>query len=169
MTDKKDPLAGLKAATETLTKETSKEEAKAIIKNALVFMLDLSPLDLDAAIDYLKGRCTLDRSYWSTLKKAVKECKDNKQRPRVQLGQLEEVRRLHPAIDFKDGHMTLGFRVDLKDGEGILLLISDGQTLRDEVLYLPTPGKHTPDEGVELTGKNYVLNGKGTPPMLQDV
>jgi hypothetical protein len=164
-----DPLAGLKAATEGLSKKTPKEEAKAIIKNALVFLLDLSPLELEEAFDYLKGLCTLPNSYWSALKKEVRARKDSKQKQKVQLSQLEEVRRLHPAIDFKDGHMTLGLRVDLKDGEGILLLVSDGQTVKSEILYAPVQGQAPIDNGIELAGNNYVLSGKGTPPILQDI
>ena len=152
MTPKQDPLAGLRAATEALTRETPKEEAKAIVKNALVFLLDLSPLELEEALDYLKGRCTLDKSFWSALKKEVKQRKDTKHRQKVQLGQLEEVRRLHPAIDFKDGHVTLGFRVDLKDGEGILLIISDGEKVNSEILYAPIQGQAPSDNGLELAG-----------------
>jgi hypothetical protein len=169
MTENKDPLAGLKAFTEQLSKKTPKGEAKSIIRNALVYLLDLSPLELEDAIDHLKGRSTLDKSYWTALKKEVRQRKATRQHQKVQLGQLEEVRRLHPAIDFQAGHMTLGFRVDLKDGEGVLLLISEGKTVKAEVLNSPSPGQSPPDEDVELAGENYVLNGKGTPPMLQDV
>jgi hypothetical protein len=169
MTDNQDPLAGLKAFTEKLTRKTPKEEARAIIKNALVFLLDLSPFELEEALEYLKGRSTLENPWWSALKKEVKQRKDARVRQKVQLGELEEVRRLHPAVDFQAGHMTLGFRVDLKNGEGILLLISAGETVKAEILYSPTPGQPPPEEGVELAGQNYVLSGKGTPPMLQDV
>jgi hypothetical protein len=160
VTDNKDPLAGLKAATEHLSKDTPEEEAMGIIKSALVFLLDLSPLDLERAIGYLKGRCALDNSYFSALKKEIKQAKAKTKRQKAQLGDLEEVRRLHPAIDFHEDFISVGFRVDLPDNDtGLLLLISDGEGVRDEV---------NPDT-VEIAGRVYQIIRNTAPPILQDV
>ena len=75
------------------------------------------------------------------------------------LTDLEDVRRLHPAIDFKDDFMTIGFRVDLPDNNtGLLLVISDGEGVRVEV----TP------ETVEMDGQTYQVK-PGAPAFLREV
>jgi hypothetical protein len=161
MTKNQDPLAGLKAVTEHLNKNTPEADAKATIKASLVLLLDLSPLDLEEGIDYLKARCKLPVSWWSALKKDVREKrkKAQNQNTKAKFGELEEVNRVHPAIDFQDEFMAIGFRVDLPDNvTGLLMVISDGESVRVEV------GPET----VEMRGRAYQVK-QGAPPYLREV
>ena len=116
MTETTATLAGLRAATEHLTKDTPEDQAKDLLRSLKTLLVDLSPTQLEDAIGYLKAQCSLSKTWLTALKKEIKDLhKAPKQAQRVQMGNLEEVYRLHPAIDFRGGHMTLGFRVDLKD------------------------------------------------------
>lgn len=162
MTDK-DPLAGLKAATEHLTKDTPKEDAMAIIKGSMVLLFNLSPLELEEAIDYLKKRCKLPVSWWAALKKEVKKKRSqakNNTKAQAEFGELEEVNRVHPAVDFPGGGqaMVVGFRVDLPENEtGLLFIVSDDRGVRAEI---------NPDL-LEINNTTFQV-GKGTPAWLKD-
>jgi hypothetical protein len=83
--------------------------------------------------------------------------------PAPDLGELEDIRRCHPAMDFLGGispqAMTYGFRVPLPDGkEGVLLVISDGRSVQAEVNV----------ELLKMEGVDYQISG-GCPPLLEDV
>jgi hypothetical protein len=71
MTDQ-DPLAGLKAATEHLSKDTPDDEAKRIIKAALPLLVDLLPTDLEDAISYLEELCCLPKKWMKAYQREVK-------------------------------------------------------------------------------------------------
>jgi len=72
---------------------------------------------------------------------------------------LEDVHRLHPAIDFHGDSMSIGFRVDLPDNEsGLLLVIYDGEGIKAEVA----------PETVTLGEQVYQVKS-GAPPFLRDV
>ncbi|MBW1992407.1 MAG: hypothetical protein JRI59_09895 [Deltaproteobacteria bacterium] len=131
--------------------------------SALVLHLArLSHLEAAALLEALKERLKLRAADLAELKadlRAARKKREGKDKaPALAVADLAEIRRLHPAVDFPDGHMTLGFRVDLPDGgEGLLLIISDGQGVQAMV----NP------EAVDIGGRTWAV-GRGTPPWLQD-
>jgi hypothetical protein len=79
MTENKDPLAGLKAATEHLTKETPEEDAKGILLNAKVLLLDLPPTSLLDALNFLRSKGSVSDEWWEFYKDEIKEDRKKKQ------------------------------------------------------------------------------------------
>lgn len=79
MTPNQDPLAGLKAATEHLSKDTPEETTKSILRNAKVLLLDLSPTNLLDAFNYLHGKCSVSSEWWGSYKDEIKEDRKKKQ------------------------------------------------------------------------------------------
>ena len=92
--------------------------------------------------------------------KAARRAKSNQDGGQATaLADLEDVRRLHPAIDFYPNFMSIGFRVDLPGNDvGLLLVISDGQGVKVEVA----------PETIEMAGQVYQVKS-GAPPYLRDV
>jgi DNA primase len=75
------------------------------------------------------------------------------------LQSLQTVPRIHPAIDFHEGFMTLGFRVDQdEDGDCLLLILSDSH----QVKALVNP------EEIECGGRTYRVR-RGTPAFINGV
>ncbi len=115
MTEK---LHALYAVLDSLQKNIPEEEAKALLRQCLPLFLDLSPTEVEDALEWLKDRTSLSTSwlkaYQQEIKKASQKAKATAQGSKVSpsLDNLVAVRRLHSAQDFPDGTaMTLGFRV----------------------------------------------------------
>ncbi|MFH1103238.1 MAG: hypothetical protein V1714_05675 [Pseudomonadota bacterium] len=113
----------------------------------------LDALTLEGALDYLKEKLKLKNP---ALKAIRAELKNGMGAASIET--LEPDDRLHPAIDFQHGMMTLGFRVYTGQGDGLVLIVSDGE--RAEAL-LDT-------ETVEIAGRSYRVNGIGAPARLGD-
>ena len=129
----------------------------------------MAHLEVGAILAGLKDRLNLRAKDLNSLTadvKAARKAGEKKSKGDVQamaLGELEDVRRCHPATDFLGGPvpqaMTFGFRVPTPDGkEGLLLVLSDGRGVRAEI----NP------ESVKLEDVDYQITG-GCPPLLEDV
>lgn len=129
----------------------------------------LAKLDhVEAALllEAMRGRLKLRAKDLADLERDIKaarkalESKGKRERQAPELEDIEEARRLHPAVDFANDHMTIGFRIPLKDGEeGLLLLISDGQGVWVEI---------NPD-CVDLGGQTYTVTDWRSVSRLEDV
>jgi hypothetical protein len=142
------------------------EKLKALTPPSVI-LSKLSHLE-EAAIleelrEYLKLRAADLAGLKADVRKVRKEReskakKDNSTSPT--LDDLADVHRLHPAIDFSPDFMNIGFRVDLPENDtGLVILISDGQGVRDEV---------NPDT-LEIGGRVYQIIRNTAPTLLQDV
>jgi hypothetical protein len=95
-----------------------------------------------------------------TARKSLKTKEKKNKGPAPEVKDLEEVFRLHPAIDFLGDAMSIGFRMDLPENDsGQLLLISDGQSVRAEV---------NPDV-IEIGNRVHQVTRNIAPPFLNDV
>jgi hypothetical protein len=129
----------------------------------------MAHLEVGAILEELKDRLNLRAKDLNSLTADVKaarkslEKKSKQDVPAMALGELEDVRRCHPATDFLGGPvpqaMTFGFRVPTPDGkEGLLLVFPDGRGVKAEI----NP------ESVKLEDVDYQITG-GCPPLLEDV
>jgi hypothetical protein len=135
-----------------------------VLPNLVPTLARLGNTQERAVLESLKDRLKLRAADLSGLKADVKAARKaleskGKSGPAPALEDLEAVHRLHPAIDFKDDFMTLGFRADLRGGgEGLVLVLSDGQGVR----WFLDP------ENIEWEENKYLI-GKGCPPLLNQV
>jgi hypothetical protein len=135
-----------------------------VLSNLVPTLARLGNTEERAVLESLKDRLKLRAANLSGLKadvKAARKVRESKGKtcPAPTLEDLEAVNRLHPAIDFQDGFLTLGFRADLPDGgEGLVLVLSNGQGVR----FFLEP------KNIEWEGKKYLV-GKGCPPILNQV
>ena len=141
---------------------TDKFKALANLVPTLARMTHLEEADL---LESLRVRLQLKKGDLAVLKadlkaaRKVRETKAKKKSESLEVQDLEEGFRLHPAIDFLGDFMTIGFRVDLPDNDvGLLMVISDGEGVRVDV----APAT------VEVEGQTYQVK-RGAPPFLRDV
>jgi hypothetical protein len=66
-------LQAFKAATASLTKDTPADEAKTILRNAILLMLDLTPTELEDAFENILEQCSLSKKWVQAFRKEIKE------------------------------------------------------------------------------------------------
>ena len=114
--------------------------------------------ELEASLDYMKKNLGLSAEYVKALRWEITKAaqpSDTGAKSTAALDTLQTFLRIHPAIDFHEEFMTVGFRVDQGDGgDGILLFISEGQggTCHTEI--------GCPTEAIEMT-TDYDLGQAG--------
>jgi len=135
------------------------------LSNLVPTLARMSNLEVAALLEELRERFKLRAGDLAGLKadvkaaRKVRETKAKKKNETLEVADLEEGFRLHPAIDFLGDFMTIGFRVDLPDNDaGLLLVISNGEGVRVEVA----------PETVEMGEQTYQIK-PGAPPYLRDV
>lgn len=152
-----------------LTPESPTFEKLKALSNLVPTLNRMSNMEVAALLEDLRVRLKLRAGDLAGLKADVKAArkflgkKSKADAPALALGELEDVRRCHPATDFLGGPfpqaMTFGFRVPTPDGkEGLLLVLSDGRGVRAEVNA----------ESVKLEDVDYQITA-GCPPLLEDV
>jgi hypothetical protein len=159
MTDKKDPLAGLKAFTENLTKDTPEEEAKGILKNSMVYLLNLSPTELVDAFHYLQDKCSVPKDWWRAYKQEVKQKRNapplpvDEQENAAREADLEELRdKAKPLLDCED---ILGKAYEVMKTRGLAK-----QEKEAKLVYLALTSRTQPRpvniviKGLSSAGKN---------------
>lgn len=145
----------------TFGPETPLSEKLATLQRIVPVLAGMTHLDAAASLEDIRTRLKLRTADLAGLRADVKAARKAQEGggQDIELNSLGEVNRLHPAIDFVGDAMSIGFRVDLPDGEtGNLLIISDGNEVRAEV----SP------ETVKIGDKVYQIK-EGTPPRLADV
>jgi len=60
-----------------LSRETSPDEAKALLRQAMPLLVDLSPTELEDALDWIRDRTSLSRSWLRAYKKEIKEMRQS--------------------------------------------------------------------------------------------
>jgi hypothetical protein len=149
-----------------LTPDTPKGDTLKRLAALAPVLAKLGNLETAALLEELRECLKLRAVDLSRLKADIKaarkaqEAKGKKAKGKApDLKDLEDVHRLHPAIDFYGDFMTVGFRMDLPDNDaGLLLVISDGEGVRVEVA----------PETVEMGEQTYQVK-PGAPPYLRDV
>jgi hypothetical protein len=152
-----------------LTPDSPTSDKLKALSNLVPTLARMSNTEVAALLEDLRERLKLRAGDLAGLKADVRaarkamEKKSKQSLPAVDLGELEEVRRCHPATDFLGGPVpqaiTFGFRVPTPDGEeGFLLIFSDGRGVRAEV----NP------ESVKLEDIDHQITA-GCPPLLEDV
>jgi hypothetical protein len=138
---KQDKLAGLKAATEHLTKGTPEAEAKCIIKAALPLLVDFLATELEDAIDYLQKRCSLPKSWFKALRGDIKELKKKNNRNSDNAGESVLTANLPGLVDVleHEGAPAFLFRTEAKG-----LAITPEWAGEDGAVYLPPPREQIP-------------------------
>jgi hypothetical protein len=68
-------LRAFRAATASLTKDTPADDAKTILRNAKVLMVDLTPTELEDALEYIKERCSLPGEWVKAFRVELKEAR----------------------------------------------------------------------------------------------
>lgn len=128
-------------------------------------LAQLSPTEVEAYLDYLGKTCKLKPEPMKAIRKEIQaRCKElqvtpSECRTKANLETLQAVHWIHPAVDFHDGFMTLGFRIDQGEaGDGLLLIISTGSSI--EALVNP--------EEIERGNITYRVKA-GIPPYVNDV
>jgi hypothetical protein len=150
-----------------LTPDTPKADTLKRLAALAPVLAKLGNLETAALLEELRERLKLRAVDLSELKSDIKAArkaqKSNGKKVKgktLDVKDLEEGFRLHPAIDFLGEAMTIGFRVSLTDNEtGLLLIISDAQGVRAEV----NP------ETVEIGERVYQVMENTVPPFVQDV
>jgi hypothetical protein len=74
-------ILAFKAATGGLSKETSAEETKSILRNARVLLLDMTPTELEDAFADLEERSPLSKKWLQALRREVKDLRKQPQQP----------------------------------------------------------------------------------------
>lgn len=162
-----DEQAEIAWQTRGLTPETPRPNIFPRLMALTPTLARLSHLEAGAILEDLKKRLELPERIITDLRRDVKaerqareETKDKKGKgAALDVKNLDESFRLHPAIHFLSDAMTIGFRVNLGNDTGLLLLISDGQGVRAEV----NP------ETVEIGERVYQIIQNTVPPFVQDV
>jgi hypothetical protein len=91
-------LLAFKAVTASLTKDTPADEAKTILRNAIVLMLDLTPTELEDAFEYIEERCSPKKDWLKAFKREIKVLQ-NQPRPAppdISPTPEEEIKALRP-------------------------------------------------------------------------
>lgn len=112
------------------------------------------------ANDFYSGSTPLETMTPTPVRDKKDAKKEKTKNKRLTLKDLQQGRFLHSAIDFQNGIMVLGFRVELPDGEtGIAVITSNGKTINSFVNR----------QEVEIDGLIYMIKKGGVPPLLEDV
>jgi hypothetical protein len=161
-----DRAAEIAWQTRELTPESPTSDKLKALSNLVPTLARMTETDRAALLEELRERLKLRAGDLAGLKTDIKaarktlEAKGKRKGKALELADLEEGFRLHPAIDFPGQVMTIGFRVPLPDNEyGLLLVISDGQGVRAEV----------DPEMVEIGDRVYQIKKGSAPPLLADV
>ena len=161
-----DRAAEIAWQTRELTPESPLTDKLIALSNLVPTLALMTELDRAALLEELRERFKFRATDLAGLKVDIKaarkalEAKGRRKGKSLELADLEEGFRLHPAIDFPGEVMTIGFRVPLPDNEsGLLLVISDGQGVRAEV----------DPEMVEIGDRVYQIKKGSAPPLLADV
>jgi hypothetical protein len=149
----------------TITKDTPRAEVLKVLSTLAQHLAKMSHLDAARMLEAVKEQYNLKGKDLTTLEKDIKaarklrEGRGKNQGKEQSVSDLQESHNLHPAIDFLEGAMTLGFRVTMPDGEqGLVMVLSDGRVVKDWV---------TPEE-MEIDGHTYRINGHCEPPFIND-
>jgi hypothetical protein len=160
------PKIEIDRLTQNLTADTPTIAKLKALLPLVPTLAKMSNLEAAAIIEELRERLQLRAKDLNGLAadvraaRKVREAKSTGGGPTPALSDLEENRRLHPAIDFLGEAMSIGFRVDLPDNEtGLLLVFSDGQEVRTEI----NP------EMLQAGEQAYQIPKKSSPPFLRDV
>ena len=135
------------------------------LKSVAENLCQMEPIQRAGFLDYLKKTF---KENGETIKAICKQVQTKAKELEATVGKvpnqhtslesLHSVRRIHPAIDFHEGFMTLGFRVDQgEEGDGLLLVVADSGQVR----ALVNP------EQVECGGQTYRVK-RGNPPFISD-
>jgi hypothetical protein len=126
-------------------------------------------MEAAAILEELRARLKLRGEDLAGLKADIKKARKEREakgkkgqdKPQeIEISDLQEGLRLHPAIDFMEDAMTIGFRVTLANNEpGLLLVFSDGQGVR----------AYVDPETIESGERVYQVIQNSAPPYLQDV
>jgi hypothetical protein len=161
-----DRAAEIAWQTRELTPESPLTDKLKVLSNLVPTLARMTETDRAAQLEELRERFKLRAADLTGLKADVKaarkalEAKGKRKGKDLEVKDLEESYRLHPAIDFPGEVMTIGFRANLPDNEsGLLLVISDGQGVRAEV----------DPETVEIGDRVYQIKKDSAPPLLVDV
>jgi DNA primase len=135
------------------------------LKPVVEKLAGMPPMEAEGYLDHLKTACKLNNESIKAIRKELqakaKELQATAGRDDDQhtsLDSLQTVPRIHPAIDFHEDFMTLGFRVDQGEaGDGILLVLADS----GQVKALVNQGQ------VECGGLTYRVKS-GAPPFVND-
>lgn len=115
--------------------------------------------DIEQAEVYADLKNRIPKEFLEALKKEVKKAKKVKiDKGTSNLEDLEEFSPLHSSLDFTEDTMALGFRVESKNGEDLLLILSDGQNVRCSFN----------DQEIDIENKKYTISKDSTPPFLRD-
>lgn len=150
-----------------LTPDTPKADTFERLAGLAPTLARTTHLEVAALMERLKERLglrTKDLNGLAADIKAARKAKETKEKktkgPAPDVKDLEEGFRLHPAVDFLEEAMSIGFRVSLPENDtGLLLLVSDGQGVKAEV---------NPDT-VEIGERAYQVMQNTAPPLLGDV
>jgi hypothetical protein len=150
-----------------LTPDTPKPETLKRLAPLAPKLAKLGNLEAEALLEGVRERLRLRVVDLEALRKDIKvarKAQESKKEKKgkgtvLELKDLEESFRLHPAIDFLGDAMCVGFRVHTPENDtGLLLLISDGQRVRTEV----NP------EMVEIAGHTHQVIQTTTLLLLED-
>ena len=148
-----------------LTPQTPNSQLLKALTNLATVLAKMGHLEVERVLGDLQTRLSLKGSDLSALRKdikaarKVKEVSLQKNIASKGLEDLKETPFLHPACDFANGHMIVGFRVHEPNGEnGLILVVSDG----DRISPYVNPEK------IEIGGKTFRLKKTGTPPFIDD-
>jgi len=120
--------------------------------------------ELEGYLELIKKTSGPKADYIKALRQEIQEITkaaqpaDTGKKATATLQSLQTVPRIHPAIDFHEGFMTLGFRVDQgADGDGLLFIVSDGGVV--EAIVKP--------EEIIQAGQTYRVKA-GAPPFINE-
>lgn len=160
-------LSDAEAEVEWQTRDLSSLTPKAVVLKRLAELAPglapLNNLEIAAILERLKSKLELKKQEIKMLEKATNEAKKLKEKNKgsgLKIKDLQQGRFFHSAIDFQNKFMTVGFRVNLPDGEiGITIIASDGDI--DKFYVNPV--------NIDLNGLSYKIKKGGIPPLLEDV
>ena len=160
-----DPEAEVWWHLRTMTKDTPRAEVLKGLSTLAPDLAKMTHLDATRMLEAIKEQFHLKGKDLTALEKdiraarKIRESRGKNQKKDQSVSDLQESHNLHPAIDFLEGAMTLGFRVNMPDGEqGLVMVLSDGQVIKDWV---------TPEE-IEIDGQAYRIKGNCEPPFIND-
>jgi hypothetical protein len=161
-----DDRAEIAWQTRDLTLEAPNSEKLEVLAGLIPTMACMSHTRVDAVLEKLRESLGLRQRDLDTLRRDIKRERSHRESRRegqgslIQVGDLEADHRLHPAIDFLGDAMTIGFRVNLPNGEeGLMVLLSDGQGVRSDV----------DPEQIEIGGEPFRVSRGGFSPFLEEV